>query len=253
MNILLISTNRKQKPMPVMPLGACMVAEAAEAAGHRVHFLDLMHCRTPRAALRQALAQQQPEVVGVSIRNIDNNDMQRPEFYPAELAPLLQVIREWRQVPIVLGGAAVSVMPEELLRLTKATCAVTGDGEAAFPALLAKAVNPRDFAEIPGLCWLEEGVFRRNPAQPGPGGGQCAMPDLPRWLEVKAYQAPLGHRPGAEQTGLPLPLYLLHLPQDRGQQLPVDGAAKRGGGGASLGGHGLSPYRIRGQCLQFAL
>lgn len=47
----------------------------------------------------------QPDVVGISLRNIDNNDMQHPEFYPAELLPIMKLIREWRQVPIVLGGA----------------------------------------------------------------------------------------------------------------------------------------------------
>jgi len=203
MKVLIISTNRKQQPMPVMPLGACMVAEAASVAGHAVQLLDLMHCRSPLAAVKEALARQPPEVVGISLRNIDNNDMQHPEFYPAELLPLLQAIREWREVPIVLGGAAVSVMPEELLRYTRATCAVTGDGEAVFPALLATISQPSGFAAIPGLCWLEEGHFCRNPAAIDPGNGKLSVPDLPRWLDAKAYQRRMATAPVQSKLGCP--------------------------------------------------
>ena len=42
MKILLISTNRNNLPMPVMPIGACIIAHACERAGHSVHLLDLM-------------------------------------------------------------------------------------------------------------------------------------------------------------------------------------------------------------------
>jgi hypothetical protein len=41
MNVLIINTNRNHFPMPVIPLGACMVAESAERAGHAVQLLDL--------------------------------------------------------------------------------------------------------------------------------------------------------------------------------------------------------------------
>ena len=201
MNVLIISTNRNQKPMPVMPLGACLVAQAAEVAGHTVQFLDLMHCRSAGHAVKKALARHQPDVVGLSIRNIDNNDMQHPEFYPAELATIMRAIGQWREVPIILGGAAVSVMPEELLRLTNATCAVTGDGETAFPALLEKLSTPTAFAVSPGLCWLDAGVFRQNQTVKAHGSGQCAVPDLPRWLDVKAYQRRLATAPVQSKLG----------------------------------------------------
>ena len=42
MNVLIIAANRNRHPAPVIPYGACMVAEATAAAGHQVEFLDLM-------------------------------------------------------------------------------------------------------------------------------------------------------------------------------------------------------------------
>jgi hypothetical protein len=45
MKILLISTNRNDLSMPVMPVGACIIAHAAEHAGHTVQLLELMFTR----------------------------------------------------------------------------------------------------------------------------------------------------------------------------------------------------------------
>jgi hypothetical protein len=47
MNILIINTNRTREPFSLIPIGACIVAEAAEHAGHKVRLLDLMFCKEP--------------------------------------------------------------------------------------------------------------------------------------------------------------------------------------------------------------
>ena len=60
MKILLINTNRNKSPMPVVPLGACMVAEAAERAGHEVRFLDLMFAGDPFQAIEQEIQRVPP-------------------------------------------------------------------------------------------------------------------------------------------------------------------------------------------------
>src|SRR5512137_166068 len=94
MNILLISTNRNALPMPVMPVGACMVAEACERSGHKVAFLDLMFERDPIAAVRSIVRSSRPDVVGLSVRNIDNNDMRETVFFLDDLRETVHAIRE---------------------------------------------------------------------------------------------------------------------------------------------------------------
>jgi len=71
MNVLIISTNQNVFPMPVMPIGACVVAEAAERAGHEVSVLDLMFERDPTRAITSAIRKSNPDVIGLSVRNID--------------------------------------------------------------------------------------------------------------------------------------------------------------------------------------
>jgi hypothetical protein len=138
MNVLVIGTNQSVFPMPVMPIGARMVAEAAERAGHKVSVLDLMFEHDPPRAIASALRKSNPDVIGLSLRNIDNNDMRGPTFYIPGLLSLIQAIRSRTEVPIVLGGAAFTVMPEEILGATGVSRTVLMDGEVTFPLVLER-------------------------------------------------------------------------------------------------------------------
>src|SRR5450830_1437033 len=111
MKILLISTNRNNLPMPVMPIGACIVAHAAERAGHTVNFLDLMFTKDSPAGIRAALARWQPDVVALSVRNIDNVDMREPLFFLDDLRGIVDTVRSRTHAPLILGGAALGIMP----------------------------------------------------------------------------------------------------------------------------------------------
>ena len=48
--------------------------------------------------------ERRPDVVGVSVRNIDNNDLHAPVYFLRELRPLLDAVRSRTDAPIVLGG-----------------------------------------------------------------------------------------------------------------------------------------------------
>jgi radical SAM superfamily enzyme YgiQ (UPF0313 family) len=176
MNVLIISTNRNQFPMPVIPLGACMVAEAAARAGHKARLLDLIYQVDPVGAVRRELEKE----------NIDNNDCGSPEFFVKDLLPLMDTVRALTPAPVVLGGAAVSVMPEELLRFTGADWAVLGDGEAIFPRFLEELPkgSPKT---IPGVAWVEEGAFHHNPSVTNRKGCLCDVPEFYRYIDVRAY------------------------------------------------------------------
>src|SRR6185369_6195888 len=102
LKILLVSTNRSALPVPVMPVGACSVAHAAQAAGHTVHFLDLMFVRDATSAIASVLAGFKPDVVGLSVRNIDNVDMLSPVFFLEDLQSVAAAIRAGTDAPIIL-------------------------------------------------------------------------------------------------------------------------------------------------------
>ena len=200
MNILIICANRNKYPVPVLPSGACMVAEATERAGHCVSLLDLMFETDPVRALEARLCRERYDVIGLSVRNIDNNDMGEPRFYINDLLPILNAVRERTDAPLVLGGAALMVMPEEILRATGVSWAVIGDGEAVFPRMLERMARGGPCEELPGVASLQDGIFRANPPEYG-NCGACASPDYTRWLDMKAYQRHLATIPLQTKLG----------------------------------------------------
>jgi radical SAM superfamily enzyme YgiQ (UPF0313 family) len=201
MKILLVSTNRNTLPMPVMPIGACIIAHASERSGHTVHLLDLMFTRDATAEVESAVTGFQPDVVGISVRNIDNNDMRNSVFYLENLRNIVNAIRTGTGAPIFLGGAAMGVMPEEILRLGGVSGCVIGDGETIFPLLVDRISQGGDFHDLPGIAYIENGTFRRNPPAANGFSVACPAPDYHRWLNTTAYRSHLATVPIQTKTG----------------------------------------------------
>ncbi len=209
MKVLIISTNRHPLPVPVMPIGACVVAEAAESAGHTVRVVDLMFEKNPSQAAELALDDMKPDVIGLSVRNIDNNDMQNPVFFVEDLIPLLAAVRRKSEAPIILGGSAAGVMPEELMRYTGISCAVLGDGEVVFPELLRRLSNGETIKGVPGVALMDDDEFFSTPCRSGDRSDQCKVPgivrgivpDFARWIDVRGYLSRLSTVPVQTKLG----------------------------------------------------
>jgi radical SAM superfamily enzyme YgiQ (UPF0313 family) len=201
MKILLISTNRNALPMPVMPIGACIVAHAAERAGHTVQLLDLMFTRDAMHDIESSVTGFKPDVVGLSIRNIDNVDMQAPVFFLDDLQSIVNTIRSRSGAPIILGGVALGVMPEQILRLAPDTFAVVGEGELVFPRLLDRISRDERFSDLPGVAYIENDVFHQNSSAASGFSATCPAPDYLRWLNIPAYRSQMATVPIQTKTG----------------------------------------------------
>lgn len=202
MKVLLINSNRERMPWPVMPIGLCMVATAAAAAGHVVKVLDLTLRRQPDADVKRELRATRPHAIGISIRNIDNCNFESPTFYlqaiRAELIPLLR--RNAPDATIVIGGSAVNIAPQLVLDYVGADCALSGEGEVSLPQLLSALEGT---APLPaGIHFPENGrtspalraLIARSPAASSmTGSGFARAPALPttsetwRWTDWRSY------------------------------------------------------------------
>jgi radical SAM superfamily enzyme YgiQ (UPF0313 family) len=203
MNVLIISLNRSTVPMPVMPIGACIIAEAAARAGHSVGLLDLMFTKNPLLEIRSAVIKKKPDVIGLSLRNIDNNDMRDTSFFLQDLGRIVKNISSLTKKPVVLGGAALSIMPEEILRLSGVSCGVIGDGETIFPHVLEQLGSNEPIRDTPGVASIENDIFRINP-RPVPAFTESRLaPDYRKWLNVRAYQSYMATAPIQTKTGCP--------------------------------------------------
>jgi len=104
MRVLLISANTETISMPTLPLGLASVAAATRNAGHEVVLLNLMFEGDSKQILRSTLEVFRPQVIGISVRNIDDQNMLEPRFL---LSPVREVVADCEslsEAPIVLGG-----------------------------------------------------------------------------------------------------------------------------------------------------
>ncbi len=129
MKILLISANWATSPYPVYPIGMGMVAAALKQAGHEIELFDFLQNGCSFVALQDRLDSVQPEVVGISIRNIDNVNAVHEQRYIESVQQMVESIREVNSAQIILGGAGFSIMPEEILKRVGADYGVVGEGE----------------------------------------------------------------------------------------------------------------------------
>jgi len=157
MKVLLIATNRERSPYPVAPLGVLCVAAAARAAGHEVTFLDLGTARLPQRALRKTLAADKFQAVAFGIRNLDNCWSFAPRLYFDEVRESVETVRQHFAGPLILGGSGFSVSPQGWMRRLQPDCGVIGEGERAFPEVLARLEAGRSLEGIEGVITNSNG------------------------------------------------------------------------------------------------
>jgi radical SAM superfamily enzyme YgiQ (UPF0313 family) len=198
MNVLLISANREDINMLTLPMGLACVAAAVEKDGHAVRFLDLLSVEDIPAAVKEAIRSFQPKVIGVSVRNIDDQSMEQGRFLLDQAKEVVRLCREFSAAPIVLGGAGYSIFPESALEYLGADMGIQGEGEAAFPMLLERIEHKRDLSGIPGLYLPGKGLqgplsyIRDLDGLPYPAPAIFAASDQPQTSAWLPYQTRRG-------------------------------------------------------------
>jgi radical SAM superfamily enzyme YgiQ (UPF0313 family) len=151
MRVLLISANTEQINIPVLPLGLAYVAAAIDGQGHTVKMLNLMTQTDTQKALYGTIADFNPEIIGISVRNIDDQNMENPRFLLESVKDVVANCRKYSDATIVLGGAGYSIFPQATLDFLEADIGIQGEGESAFLTLLKRLGDKKDLSEIPGL------------------------------------------------------------------------------------------------------
>jgi len=169
--VLLISANTETMNMPVLPLGLACVAAATRNAGNEVALLNLMFEGDPMLGIRNSLEDFRPNLIGISARNIDDQNLPRPQFLLAPVKEIIASCRSMSGAPIILGGAGYSIFPESALRYLGADMGIQGEGEVVFPFVVDRIGKGARVSDIPGICL---------PGQPAEGRSfEKNLDDLP--------------------------------------------------------------------------
>ena len=147
MKILLISSNIAETPYAVYPLGMSMVAAALRQDGHEVTLFDFLQQGQSFEAVREGVRRVKPDLIGISIRNVDNVNLLNEQRYIDTVKGIVAVLREETPARIVLGGSGFSVMPGPVLKAVGADYGVAGEGERLFREFVAGAAQGRYPAE----------------------------------------------------------------------------------------------------------
>ena len=119
MRILLIATNRHHRLMSRMdarplPIGLAYIAGHLDRDRHSLKVLDLMFSDDYLTDVDSAIQEFQPQVVGISIRNLSNHSYMDPQWALPISKEVIERIRAQSQATIVVGGPAVSLFPEQI-------------------------------------------------------------------------------------------------------------------------------------------
>jgi radical SAM superfamily enzyme YgiQ (UPF0313 family) len=158
MRVLLISANTEMINMPVLPLGLGCIARATEEAGHEIKIINLMDQEDVLKAIGESISGFKPEVIGISVRNIDDQAMATPRFLLEPVKSMIAFCRKHTDSTIVVGGAGYSIFPESALEYLEADMGIQGEGEESFLLLLEGLKGKSDLVGISGLYLPEKGL-----------------------------------------------------------------------------------------------
>ena len=180
MRVLFISVNTEQVNMPTLPLGLACVATSTQRSGHLVRLINLASKEGCYEVLKKSIGAFHPDVVGISVRNIDDQLRVGTKFLLDQVKEVVTACRSLTGAPVVLGGAGYSIYPESVLAYLGADMGINGEGETAFPTLLDYLERGIDPSAIPGLCLPGRGItvagrFTKNL-------DELPFPDEPLWL-----------------------------------------------------------------------
>jgi len=152
MRVLLISGNREASGVRTpLPLGLACVAAATAKAGFEVRLLDLLSTPDWKSAAQDAIATLHPDVIGLSVRNIDDQTMLNPRFLLPPMKEVIALCRSLCSAPIVLGGAGFSILPAPTLSYLGADMGIAGEGEPTLPRLLSWIEKGSQGSPPPGV------------------------------------------------------------------------------------------------------
>ena len=156
MKVLLVSTNTMTEPYPTYPIGLDYVISAISPP-HQVKAVD-MNELSDGNALASVISQYMPDIIGLSIRNVDNVDGTNVKTFIGEIRELIGIVRRNSEGLIVLGGSGFTILPGELMNLLDADYGIVGEGER-LQILLGALERNESVSGLPGI------VTRNNPVE----------------------------------------------------------------------------------------
>ena len=161
MRILLVATNQTDRFMDRMvvrpvPIGLAYIAAAVDETRHELRVLDLMFSEDGAADVEDAARGFRPDLVGLSIRNLDNQSYFNSVWNLPRVRHIVDRVRQTSDATILCGGPAFSILPAECLEFVGADIGIAGDAAEAFGMLVDRLETGDDYTDIPGMVYRQD-------------------------------------------------------------------------------------------------
>ena len=178
----------------VYPLGLSRLSSLVPAA-YTKSALDMNLFPDPWPALKNLIDDRQPDIVALSLRNIDPLAGHLVSYLSSLKTAAALVRKILPDSRILAGGPAFSLFGVRLMEaVSEIDYGLVGEGERVFPAIIERHI---DAGAVPGLLWRKEGRIQENPR--GPGILLDAIPPMDRaafdpkdYTKGNAYVASIG-------------------------------------------------------------
>ena len=150
--LALISANRHCDPYPVYPLGTAYLKSylLSKIEDCIVDIVDMN--LTSYDELRKYLLEQKPNYIGLSLRNLDGANSLRGDDFLSYYKELTDLIRLHSSAPLIIGGSAFSIAPNEFMNLLKADYGIKGEGEGELYDLIISLEEKKEKISRPPSC-----------------------------------------------------------------------------------------------------
>ncbi|MCJ8346410.1 B12-binding domain-containing radical SAM protein [bacterium] len=197
--IVLVNGNETQLPYRVAPLGLAFVASTLKERGHHVLFIDTPTSQKDFRKLEKEIMSFSPDYLAMGIRNLDNSDFHQYHSYlelPKKIVSIMKALdkKMQKKTPILLGGSAVTVDPDSILKWVGGDHLLIGEGENSILQFLEEAELQK-----PATIYKDQKqAFRVKDTH------ALKKPSLYEWVDVKKYLKGDAGYPIQSKRGCPL-------------------------------------------------
>ncbi len=163
MRILMVQTQSVEGVTSerVYPIGIVLLGGLLKKEGHEVSILDMNLRCDPFRELKERLLDFHPDVVGLSLRNIDPLGNKSISLVPSFVTTARLVSSLAPDASIIAGGTGFSLFPERLMvEVPEIRYGFVGEAEETLPVLIASLQNP---PLLKGLCYRKGGKIKKVP------------------------------------------------------------------------------------------
>jgi anaerobic magnesium-protoporphyrin IX monomethyl ester cyclase len=149
----------------VYPIGIVTLGTLLKRSGrYDVKIFDMNMAANPYAELKTQIAETEPDVIGISLRNLDPLGNRTTSL----IVPFAMTVRFIHQfapdTPLMAGGTAFTLFPERLMNdFHEITCGIVGEAEKNAVPLVDALTAHDTLPDLPGVIRRDGEGLRFNP------------------------------------------------------------------------------------------